>query len=71
MVKRSNESAKKLVQTDPEKLGRFAPMLQVDEPLSYEDYIKTNPPKAAPAPAVTSAVPAGALEEARRRGLIK
>jgi hypothetical protein len=57
-IKRANESGKKLVQTDPEKLGRFAPMLQVDEPPVYEDYIKNNPAKAAtPAAPAKPAVP--------------
>lgn len=71
-VKRSNAMAEKLVATDPEKLGRFAPMLKVDDPPSYEDYVKANPGKAA---ATTTAAPdAGraALEaEMKRRGLIK
>lgn len=42
-VKRANDAGKKLVSTDPEKLGRFAPMLSVDEPQTYDDYVKTNP----------------------------
>ncbi len=70
-VKRANEMGKKLVQTDPEKLGRFAPMLQTDEPPSYEDYVKNNPAKAA-APAAAAIPDKSAIEaEMRKRGLLK
>lgn len=55
-VKRANDTGKKMVETDPEKLGRFAPMLRVDEPPAYEDYIKNNPAKAATAPAAPGQV---------------
>ncbi len=70
-VKRSNTMAEKLVATDPEKLGRFAPMLKVDDPPTYEDYVKANPGKAA-APAAAPDAGRAALEaEMRKRGLIK
>lgn len=67
-VKRSNDMAEKLVATDPEKLGRFKPMLMVDEPLGYDDYIKANPGKAASAANAPDPV---AIAEAKRRGLIR
>ncbi len=57
-VKRSNEMAEKLIQTDPEKLGRFKPMLMTDQPPSYEDYVKASPAAgaAAGAPAATTKI---------------
>lgn len=67
-VKRANDAGKKLISTDPEKLGRFAPMLQTDEPPTYEDYVKNNPAKgAAPAAAPKAAVPqAGEIRDGYR-----
>jgi hypothetical protein len=69
-VKRSNDMAEKMISTDPEKLSRFRPMMKVDEPLSYDDYIKANPGKTQ-APAAPSGVDPAAYAEAKRRGLIK
>lgn len=67
-VKRSNDMAEKMIATDPEKLGRFKPMMMVDEPPDYQTYIKNNPAKSEP-PA--GGVDPAALAEAKRRGLIR
>ncbi len=68
-VRRANDMGKKLIETDPEKLGRFAPMLRVDDPPQYEDYVKANPVKAAAA--APDAGRAALEAEMKRRGLIK
>lgn len=42
-VKRANDMGEKMVQTDPEKLGRFKSLMTFSEPPAYADYIKANP----------------------------
>lgn len=47
-IKTANENGKKLIATDPEKLGRFAPMLSVEEPAEYVKAAGTAQPGSAP-----------------------
>lgn len=42
-VKRANDMGTKMVQTDPEKLGRFKSLMTFEDPPAYADYIKSNP----------------------------
>jgi hypothetical protein len=46
-VRRANDMGGKMVQTDPEKLGRFKSLMTFEDPPAYADYIKSNPGKAA------------------------
>lgn len=68
-VQRANAHSKRLLEAQPEEFKAVAPMMNVPEPIKYEDYIKQNPVK--PSTAAPSGVDPAALEEAKRRGLIK
>lgn len=62
-IQRANEMGGKLLKAQPKELEHIAPLLSVNEPGSYEDFIKANPiaPQAAVAAPVGAATPGGAV----------
>lgn len=53
-IKRANAEGKKLLTAQPKELEHIAPLLSVEEPPSYEDFMKANP---VAAPQVASGAP--------------
>lgn len=55
-IRRANSEGKKVLSAQPEELKNIAPLLNVDEPGTYEDFLKANPIAAA-----QPATPAGTV----------
>lgn len=57
-IQRANSEGEKLLKAQPKELENIAPLLSVQEPPSYEEFLKANPRAAAAAP---TAAPPGAV----------
>lgn len=60
-IRRANADGQKLLKAQPKELGAISPLLGVDEPPTYEEFLKANPIAAPSAPARAPAAPAGGV----------